>query len=150
MAFNILIVDDSETMRAVVRKVVSMSGVAVGEFFEAANGREALDVLEGSWVDVILSDINMPEMGGIELLQEIKKHEVLRHVPVILITTEASQARMDEAASFGAAGYIKKPFVPETIKAVLLDVLEKAYAQRMQHESPPPEETGVSDEDVDF
>ena len=149
MAFNIMIVDDSETMRTVVKKVVSMSGVAVGEFLEAANGREALEVLEGAWVDVILSDINMPEMSGIELLRKIKQNEVLRHVPVILITTEASQARMDEAASCGAAGYIKKPFVPETIKAVLLDVLEKAYAQRMQEEAPPAESGGV-EENLDF
>jgi two-component system chemotaxis response regulator CheY len=149
MAFNILIVDDSETMRAVVKKVVSMSGVAVGEFLEAANGREALEILEGTWVDVILSDINMPEMNGIELLREINKNEVLKHVPVILITTEASQARMDEAARHGAAGYIKKPFVPETIKAVLLDVLEKAYAQRMQEEVTP-EESGGPEENLDF
>ena len=149
MAFNILIVDDSETMRAVVKKVVTMSGVAVGQFLEAANGREALEVLEGAWVDVILSDINMPEMNGIELLQEIKKNVVFKHVPVILITTEASQARMDEAARHGAAGYIKKPFVPETIKAVLLDVLEKAYAQRLQEEKAPEESSGI-DEDLDF
>jgi two-component system chemotaxis response regulator CheY len=148
MAFNILIVDDSETMRAVIRKVVNMSGVAVGELHEAGNGKEALEVLEETWIDVVLSDINMPVMGGIEFLQEVKKNEVLQHIPVILVTTEASQARMDEATKCGADGYIKKPFVPETIKTVLLGVLEKAYSQRMEEEPAPTE--GGADEESDF
>lgn len=134
MAFNIMVVDDSETMRSVIKKVVSMSGVAVGEYHEAGNGKEALAVLDKEWIDVILSDINMPEMNGIELIQAIKNNEVLNHIPVIFISTEASQARMDEAKKHGAAGYVKKPFIPETIKSVLLDVLEKAYAKRMVEE----------------
>jgi len=148
MAFNIMVVDDSETMRAVVKKVVGMSGVAVGEFHEAENGKKALEVLDSSWVDVILSDINMPEMGGIELIRAIKGNEVLRHIPVIFITTEASQVRIDEATNLGAAGYIQKPFVPETIKTVLLDVLEKAYAQRFKEEKPVLAEEG--DAELDF
>ncbi len=130
MAFNIMVVDDSETMRSVIKKVVYMSGIAVGEFHEAGHGKEALEVLEKCWIDVILSDINMPVMNGIEFLQAIKKNDVLSHIPVIFITTEASQARMDEATKHGAAGYVKKPFMPETIKTVLLGVLEKAYAKR--------------------
>ncbi len=127
MAFNILIADDSETMRAVIKKVVTMSGVPVDTFFEAGNGRQALELLEHEWVDVILSDINMPEMTGIEFLRELKKTEVHKNVPVILITTESSQARIEEAKALGAAGYVKKPFLPETIKKMLDEVLEKAY-----------------------
>jgi len=146
--FNILVVDDSETMRAAIRKVVGMSGVPVGEFLEAGNGKEALAVLEDSWVDVILSDINMPEMNGIEFLQRVKSEEVYRNIPVIIITTEASQARMDEAESLGASGYVKKPFLPETIKMILTDVLESAYAQRMQEI--PAESVEDTDEDMDF
>jgi len=69
MAFNILVADDSGTMRAVIKKTVEMSGVPVGRFFDAENGQEALGILENNWIDVILSDINMPVMGGMELLQ---------------------------------------------------------------------------------
>jgi two-component system, chemotaxis family, chemotaxis protein CheY len=134
MAFNIMIVDDSETMRAAIKKVIRMSGVPVGDFYEAAHGREALDLLEGAWVDVILSDINMPEMNGMELLQILKNNEVFANIPVIFITTETSEVRVEEARKIGVAGYIKKPFLPETIKRILYGVLENAYAQRFSAE----------------
>lgn len=145
MAFNILVADDSETMRAVIKKTVTMSGVPVGEFHEAANGREALDVLEKNWIDVILSDINMPEMGGMELLKVVNEDEDLRRIPLIFITTEGSDARREEARRLGVAGYVKKPFQPQAIKAILYEVLEKAYENRM-HEMP----DNGSGEDMDF
>ncbi|MFH1020381.1 MAG: response regulator, partial [Pseudomonadota bacterium] len=145
MAFNILVTDDSETMRAVIKKTVSMSGVPVGEFHEAANGREALAVLSKTWIDVILSDINMPEMGGMELLKKISEDEDLRKIPLIFITTEASDARQEEAQKLGVAGYVRKPFQPETIKAILYEVLEKAYAHRLEEK--PDEDLG---EESDF
>ncbi|MBU0676235.1 MAG: response regulator [Proteobacteria bacterium] len=147
MAFNILLVDDSETMRAVIRRVVEMSGVPVDEFHEAGNGFEALDVLKDNWIDVILSDINMPEMGGMELLVEVKRNEVTGSIPVIFITTEASDAKMAEAKRLGVSGYIKKPFVPEGIKAVLLEVLEKAYDHKPISDA---EIAEASDDDMDF
>jgi len=145
MAFNILVTDDSETMRAVIKKTVSMSGVPVGEFHEAGNGIEALAVLENNWIDVILSDINMPEMGGMELLKKISEDEDLRKIPLIFITTESSDARQEEAKKLGVAGYVKKPFQPETIKAILYEVLEKAYEHRMAEK---PDD--MADEDSDF
>jgi len=131
MAFNILVADDSETMRAVIKKTVAMSGVPVGEFHEAANGREALDILEKNWIDVVLSDINMPEMGGMELLRLVNENEDLRRIPLIFITTEGSEARQEEARNLGVAGYVKKPFQPQAIKAILYEVLERAYENRM-------------------
>lgn len=134
MAFNILVVDDSETMRAVIKKTVVMSGVQIGELREACNGKEALQVLEDAWMDVVLTDINMPEMGGVEFLREVKHNEVLRNIPVIFISTESSQTRVDEVLNLGAAAYVKKPFMPEKIKEILLDVLTKAYATRMTAE----------------
>ncbi len=147
MAFNILIVDDSQTMRFVIKKAVSMSGVEIGELHEAGNGREALKILHDAWVDVVLSDINMPEMSGVEFLQEVKKDEELKDTPVIFISTESSQTRQDEARSLGAAAYVKKPFSPETIKDILLEVLHKDYGHRMVEE-------GVvevdDDDDMDF
>jgi two-component system, chemotaxis family, chemotaxis protein CheY len=145
MAFNILVADDSETMRAVIKKTVTMSGVPVGTFHEAANGREALAVLEQNWVDVILSDINMPEMGGMELLKVVSEDADLCRIPLIFITTEGSEARQDEARRLGVAGYVKKPFQPQDIKAILYEVLEKAYENRMQ--DIPENDAG---EDMDF
>lgn len=146
MAFNILVADDSETMRAVVKKTVEMSGVPIGTFHEAANGKEALAILENNWVDVILSDINMPEMGGMELLRAVNASEDYKRIPLIFITTESSEARMEEAKSLGVAGYIKKPFVPETIKTILYEVLAKAYEHRMADMSP----QGGENDDMDF
>ncbi|MCK5322732.1 MAG: response regulator [Desulfobulbaceae bacterium] len=133
MAFNILIADDSETMRAVIKKTVVMSGVPIGEILEAATGREVLDVLKETWVDVILTDINMPEMSGMDLLRELKQDEVYENIPVVMITTESSLARMEQARNLGAAAYIKKPFLPETIKQILMEVLEKAYAHKVEN-----------------
>lgn len=146
MAFNILVADDSETMRAVVKKTVEMSGVPIGEFHEAVNGREALTILENNWIDVILSDINMPEMGGMELLRTVVASEDFKRIPLIFITTESSEARMEEAKKLGVAGYIKKPFVPETIKTILYEVLARAYEHRMAG-SPP---QGGDEGDMDF
>lgn len=148
MAFNILVADDSETMRSVIKKTVSMAGVPVGEFHEAANGKEALDILAKHWIDVILSDINMPEMGGMELLREVTGSEDYKRIPLIFITTESSEARMEEAQKIGVAGYIKKPFVPEAIKDILYEVLEKAYDHKA--EDMPAEATDDSDEGMDF
>lgn len=151
MAFNILVADDSETMRAVVMKVVTMSGVPVNQFFQAANGKEALEVLDNEWVDVILSDINMPEMTGMEFLRHLKQSEVHKNIPVILITTEASQARIDEAKALGVAGYVKKPFLPETIKKMLDEVLSKAYDPETSGKDQwQAKEEGEADEALDF
>ncbi len=148
MAFNILVADDSGTMRQVIKKIVGMSGVPVGDFLEAENGKEALKVLEDAWVDVILSDINMPEMDGMQFLKEVKAHDVFKSIPVIFITTEASEARMEEARQLGVSGYVKKPFQPETIKDILVEVLEKAYAHRVSELS---EESEVeAEDDMDF
>ncbi|ADH86374.1 response regulator [Desulfurivibrio alkaliphilus] len=146
MAFNILVADDSATMRVVIKKTVEMAGVPVGEFFDAAHGKEAMEILENKWVDVILSDINMPVMGGMELLSTVKQHEEFRHIPVVFITTESSAARMDEARQLGVDGYVKKPFQPETIKSILYDVLEKAF----QHKIETPSQPAADDDGMDF
>ena len=150
MAFNILIADDSETMRAVIKKTVVMSGVPIGEILEAGTGKEVLDILKKTWVDVILSDINMPEMSGMDLLRELKQDEVYANIPVIMITTESSLARMEQARDLGAADYIKKPFLPETIKQILLEVLKKAYAQKIELEILEDGNGVGADEEMDF
>ncbi len=124
MAYNVLIVDDSQTMRKVIRKTVSISGFEIGECWEAGNGKEALEILRSCWVDLILTDLNMPEMNGLEMMKELAKDEIYRRIPVVLITTEGSESRIGEAYSLGIKGYIQKPFYPEMIRDVLSQIME--------------------------
>jgi len=123
MSFNVLIVDDSNSIRAVVKKIVTLSGFQMDKCLEAGNGRQAMELLADNWVDVIISDINMPEVNGLELLDLLSKNETLKEIPVIMITTEGSDQRMKEAFERGAKGFIKKPFLPEEIKKVLYEVI---------------------------
>ena len=123
MSFNVMIVDDSGAMRSVIKKVITISGFKMSLCLEAGNGREALERLQGSWVDVIISDINMPEMGGLELLQALRQDTLYRNIPAIIVSTEGSRERMKEALDRGAKGFIKKPFLPEDIRSVLYDVI---------------------------
>lgn len=123
MSFNVLIVDDSFSMRSVIKKVLSLSGFHMDQCYEAGNGREGIAVLEEEWVDVIISDINMPVMNGLEMLKQLKEHPDYQNIPVIVISTEGSDDRINEAFSNGAKGFIKKPFLPEDLKKILHDVL---------------------------
>ena len=123
MAYNILIVDDSTPMRALIKKVVKASGFDVGEFFEASNGKEACQVLDDAWLDLVLTDYNMPEMNGLELLEAMQQDETLKAVPVVMITTEGSQQRIEAFLAKGAADYIKKPFTPSDIKQKLSAIM---------------------------
>lgn len=123
MAFNVLIVDDSLPMRSVIRKTLEMSGFSVGQVFEASNGIEALKVLREHWLDIVLTDFNMPDMDGLQLIEEMKKDEILRTIPVVVITTEGSQKRLDQFREKGAAETVQKPFTPETIASKLNRIL---------------------------
>ena len=118
MAYNILIVEDSVPMRAVIKKIICASGFDVGEIFEASNGKEALKVLNDEWLDLVLTDYNMPDMDGLELLNEMKNDEIFKSIPVVMITTEGSKKRVEEFLEKGA-DYIKKPFTPDEIKQKL-------------------------------
>ncbi|MFO7784300.1 MAG: response regulator [Desulfatiglandales bacterium] len=123
MAYNILIVDDSIPMRAVLKKTIQASGFNVGEIFEASDGGEALEVMRREWMDVVVSDYNMPEMNGLEMLAEMKKDEVLRSVPVVMVTTEGSRERIDLFMRMGVTDYVKKPFTPEEVRSKLDRIL---------------------------
>ncbi len=123
MAFNVMIVDDSSSMRAVIKKTIKMSGFDVGVYLEAGDGVEALATLERHWVDLVLADINMPNMNGLQLLEAIKKDELYAGVEVVMVTTEGSRRRVEQAQSLGAAGYIKKPFTPQDVKETLNRVM---------------------------
>lgn len=123
MTYNVLIVDDSLAMRSVIKKTILASGIEVDAFHEAANGLEALAILRLHQVDIILTDFNMPQMDGLELLQEIKNDSRLQGVPVVVTSVEGSRRRVDAFKSLGAAGYIKKPFTPEQARDKLYQVL---------------------------
>ena len=127
MAYNILIVDDSPTMRKVIRKCIVLSGLDMGECWEAGNGQEALGVLRSQGVDFIISDINMPEMNGMEMFRELKKEESLRRIPVLFITTFGREKAMPEGPEMETQGYIQKPFHPEMIRDCLERILEKKF-----------------------
>ena len=130
MGFNVLIVDDSGAMRKVIKKTIKISGFDVDNFYEAGNGKEALEVLKDNWVDVVLTDINMPEMDGITFLKRLREDETLQGLPVIVISTEKRDKRVKNAISSGARGYVKKPFRPEEIKNILTEVIGEEYARK--------------------
>jgi len=123
MAYNILIVDDSLPMRAVIKKTIRASGVSVGELFEVSNGKDALILLKKQWLDLVLVDYNMPDMNGLELIAEMKKDEFLKSIPVIMTTVEGSRQRIKEFIAKGAADYIRKPFTPEEARDKLYKVM---------------------------
>jgi two-component system chemotaxis response regulator CheY len=113
---RVLIVDDSAVMRKIVERSLRQAGLDLAEVLEACNGVEALAEVKKGNLDLILSDINMPSMDGIEFLRNLAGVESAKGVPVIMITTEGSEARVVEALSLGAKGYIRKPFTPEQVK----------------------------------
>ncbi|MEX2262028.1 MAG: response regulator [Bryobacteraceae bacterium] len=123
MALDVMIVDDSAAIRKILQRMLRQSGVAIGEVWEAADGFEALEVLKQSRVGLVLSDLNMPNMDGLQLLGEIRSNREWRHVPVIIITTEGGENKVMEAVHRGASGYVRKPFTSEQIKQKLMAVL---------------------------
>ncbi len=124
MGYNILVVDDSDIIRSVIKKSLDMSGLQIGVLHDAANGVEALEVLDKEWVDIVFSDINMPEMNGLELVEKMSADEAFNQIPVVIISTERSQARIDSLMRRGVRGYINKPFTPEQLRDIVLEVLK--------------------------
>ncbi len=120
-----LIVDDSSVMRKIVERSLRQAGLDIGEVMEAGNGMEALAALQKKKPDLILSDINMPSMNGLEFVKQLQNVAGMKDVPVVMITTEASESHVVEALSYGAKGYIRKPFTPEQVKEHVLPLVTK-------------------------
>lgn len=127
MALDVLIVDDSPAMRSFIGRVLDLSGMEIGERLEAGHGAEALEILNRSWVDVILTDINMPVMNGEEFLTAVCARGDLRTVPVVVVSTDSTGSRVERMMSLGAKGYVKKPFSPELLRGELERVLEVSH-----------------------
>jgi len=118
MAHNVLIVDDSALTRKAIARIISMTGIEVAEVFEAANGVEALELLDGEQVDLVLADLNMPQMGGVELVTRMKQDQDLADIPVVVVSTESSVTRIKELVVQGIKDYLHKPFTPEEFRAI--------------------------------
>lgn len=119
MGKNVLLVDDSSTMRKIIGRSLRQAGIDFDNIFEASDGLEALDVLEKEHVDIVLSDINMPNMDGISFLREKSTRDNIKDIPVLMISTETGEDIIGEAKSLGAVGAIKKPFTPDKVNEVL-------------------------------
>ena len=123
---TILIVDDSAVMRTLLRRVVSLSEVPVQTILEARNGREALQVMDANHIDALFTDINMPVMNGHELLKEVAKQDRWRDVLRVVISTDGSKLRREEARDLKVGLYIEKPFRPEVVRDVLSEISSAA------------------------
>ncbi|MFH0919578.1 MAG: response regulator [Fibrobacterota bacterium] len=122
MGFAFMIVDDSVIIRAFVRKTLGLTGLEIDTIVEACDGEEGLRLLAENKLDVILTDINMPKMDGLEMIRRIRQEKKYNTVKIVIITTEGSRQKVLEAAKIGINGYLKKPFGPEEA----LEVLGKA------------------------
>ncbi|MEZ5063426.1 MAG: response regulator [bacterium] len=130
MSYDFLIVDDSPIIRSVVRKAIHLSGIDLGTLHEAENGRQALATLEQQHVDVVVADLNMPEMDGVELVRRI--HEDLSlTVPVIIVSSDRSADRIEELRARGIHDFLKKPFRPEELMAMVRQALPQQGGSRV-------------------
>ncbi len=143
MALNVLIVDDSSLTRKRIKRIIEMACLDVGRFLEAENGMEALEVLDEASVDLVLADLNMPEMGGAEMIRQMKTSEVTKSIPVVVVSTESRTTRIKDLLAEGVKDYLHKPFTPEEFREIMQtlwseqtiefsDVLTKALSQALE------------------
>jgi two-component system chemotaxis response regulator CheY len=126
MDLNVLIVDDSAAIRKILVRVLSQTDLPIKQVHEASDGCEAMKIVEANDVSLILSDINMPNVDGLELLTQLRASAKWKDLSVVMITTEGSQAKVLEAVALGAKGYVRKPFTAEQIKEKVLACLKPA------------------------
>jgi two-component system, chemotaxis family, chemotaxis protein CheY len=127
MESDVLVVDDSAAIRKILQRVLRQTGMAIRAVHEAGDGQEALEQLKNHPdVRLVLTDINMPKMDGLQLLAAIKASPACHGIPVVMITTEGGETKVGEAVKLGAAGYVRKPFTADQIKEKLAGILEPA------------------------
>ena len=121
---DVLVVDDSAAIRKILQRVLRQTGMAIKTIHEAGDGQEALEILKVHSPALVLTDINMPKMDGLQFLAAVKASDRWRGIPVVMITTEGGEAKVGEAVKLGAAGYVRKPFTADQIKEKLAGILE--------------------------
>jgi two-component system chemotaxis response regulator CheY len=121
---QILIVDDSPTIRRMVKASLAAHGGATVEFVEAGSGLEAIERLALSRVDLVVLDLNMPDMHGLEVLGFVRAHQKYRHMPIIVLTTRGDEASRTAAFEAGATAYMTKPFAPQALAEQARQLLE--------------------------
>jgi two-component system chemotaxis response regulator CheY len=126
MESDVLVVDDSAAIRKILQRVLRQTGMAIGTIHEAGDGQEALEVLKSHKIDLVLTDINMPKMDGLQFLSAMKAAPQWNSIPVMMITTEGGETKVGEAVRLGAAGYVRKPFTADQIKEKLAGIVELA------------------------
>lgn len=129
MAFNVLVVDDSAVMRAMIIRILKMTGIPLGDILEAEDGAEALEYLDENWVDLALVDINMPVMNGEELIDRVRDNPELRDLAIIVVSTESSETRVQKVQRQGAR-FVHKPFTPEILREEVLEVTGVSHESR--------------------
>lgn len=120
MSKKIMTVDDAASVRQLVSFTLSKEGY---DIVEASNGKDAVNKLAGTSVDMVVTDLNMPEMDGIQLIRQIRANPKYRYIPIIMLTTESQAGKKQEGKAAGATGWIVKPFQPEQLVAVVKKVL---------------------------
>jgi len=126
MDSDVLVVDDSAAIRKILTRVLRQTGMAIQTIHEAGDGQEAVELMAQHRIDLVLSDINMPKMDGLQLLSALKASPQWHNIPVVMITTEGGETKVAEAVRLGAAGYVRKPFTADQIKEKLVGILEPA------------------------
>jgi two-component system chemotaxis response regulator CheY len=126
MESDVMVVDDSAAIRKILNRVLRQTGMAIGTVHEAGDGQEALELLRAHKIDLVLTDINMPKMDGLQLLGAMKASPQWNSIPVMMITTEGGETKVGEAVRLGAAGYVRKPFTADQIKEKLAGIVELA------------------------
>ncbi len=126
---RILIVDDSAMMRAMIKRVIKLADVQVEDILEATNGAEGLELLKRHDVQLLLTDINMPVMNGAEMLREISLNDRWRNLSRVIISTDGSTVRREEAEELDVRCYLEKPFSPEVLRDVLNELADSEFAE---------------------
>lgn len=121
---KILVVDDSAVMRKMIIKTINLCGLDVTDIFEAGNGEEGLDVLRKRKIDLLFADVNMPVMDGLQMLSEVRKREVIKNLPVLIVSTESHKERILEIERQDA-GFVHKPFTPEILREKILETVNR-------------------------
>ncbi len=141
MSFNILIVDDSSVMRAMIARTLALSGLPIGEVHQAGDGAAGLAMIREHWIDLALVDLNMPVLGGEDMIDRLRQDPDGTRLPIIVVSSDASTVRHERLAAKGI-GFVQKPFAPEQLRDLVLNTLGMTYDGCLVHGTPATSDQG--------